>query len=211
MTSWQKITGLAMTGIIAVTITATVWAAPASAPEAAKAVAAVRNPDWAVPMQAPGLANLNKISDQLYRCAQPATEEGFKSIEKLGIRTVLNLRAAHDDKDEAKGTALRLEQVEINTWNISEDEVVQALFILSKAENGPFMIHCQHGADRTGLICAMHRIVNQGWTKEKAIDELKNGGYGFHAVWKNIPKFIEKADVEKIKKAIQAKNPGQAK
>jgi protein tyrosine phosphatase (PTP) superfamily phosphohydrolase (DUF442 family) len=208
MKPWQKITTIAAIALLGLAgIPLVIQAKPAQEPEKAK-TAVTRNPDWAVPMQAPGLSNLYKISDNLYRCAQPATDEGFKSMEKLGIKTVLNLRATHDDKTLAGGTALRLERVEIDTWNLSSDEVARALAILAKPENGPFLIHCQHGADRTGLICAMHRIVNQGWTKEKAIDELKNGGYGFHAVWKNIPKFIEKVDVEKIKKKVAEKVAG---
>ena len=29
---------------------------------------------------------------------------------------------------------------------------------------------------------AMYRILYQKWTKDKAIDEMLNGGYGFHAM-----------------------------
>lgn len=170
----------------------------------------VRAPDWAVPLVAVGVPNLHKVNDQLYRSAQPSAAE-FKALEKLGIKTVLNLRANHDDNDEAKGSGLKLERIEVNTWNISEDEVVEALAILANPENGPFLVHCQHGADRTGLVCAMYRIVNQGWSKEKAIDELKNGGYGFHSTWKNIPKFIEQADPEKLKKAVAEKAKAKKK
>ena len=41
--------------------------------------------------------------------------------------------------------------------------------MLKDAENGPFLIHCQHGADRTGLMSAMYRILEQGWTPEDAL------------------------------------------
>lgn len=176
--------------------------AKAKVPSSAKT--ALRAPEWAVPLVASGIPNLHKVNDQLYRSAQPSAAD-FKALEKFGIKTVLNLRANHDDNDEAKGCSLKLNRVEVNTWNISEEEVVEALAVLSDPENGPVLVHCQHGADRTGLVCAMYRIVNQGWSKEKAIDELKNGGYGFHATWKNIPKFIEQADPEKLKKAVAEK------
>ena len=64
------------------------------------------------------------------------------------------------------------------------------------------MLHCHHGADRTGLVIAMYRIIYQGWTKDAALDELLHGGYGYHAMWKNIPSYIKHADVEKIRNAV---------
>ena len=39
----------------------------------------------------------------------------------------------------------------------------------------------------------MYRILRQGWTADAAIDEMKNGGYGYHSVWSNLPRFIRKA------------------
>jgi protein tyrosine/serine phosphatase len=162
----------------------------------------VRNQEWALPVMLEGVPNLHKITDNIYRSAQPETE-GLKNLAKLKIRTVINLRGFHDDKDEAKGTAIRLIDVPINTWDIDDDQVIQVMKELSKPENGPFLIHCKHGADRTGLMSAMYRIIYQGWSKERALDEMRKGGYGYHAVWANIITYIEKADIEKLKKAIQ--------
>ncbi len=154
-------------------------------------------------VQADGLSNFHKVADGIYRCAQPGAA-GFRSAEKLGIKTVINLRAMHDDADEAKGTALRLLSIPINTWEIRDEDVVRVMKILAQKENGPFLIHCQHGADRTGLMCAMYRILVQGWSREKALDEMQNGGYGFHSIWQNIVKYVGKADVEAMKKAVTA-------
>jgi len=64
------------------------------------------------------------------------------------------------------------------------------------------LIHCKHGADRTGLIVAMYRIVFQNWTKEQAIDEMTQGDFGFHQIYSNIIDFIRNVDVENIKKQI---------
>jgi hypothetical protein len=45
----------------------------------------------------------------------------------------------------------------------------------------------------------MYRIVFQDWSYQEAIDEMINGGYGFHEKYENIPLFIEQADIEIIK------------
>lgn len=47
---------------------------------------------------------------------------------------------------------------------------------------------------------AIYRVAVEGWTKEEAIDEIKNGGFGFHKIWKGIPKFLRELDVEKVKR-----------
>jgi hypothetical protein len=55
-------------------------------------------------------------------------------------------------------------------------------------------------------MCAMYRIIYQKWTRDKAIDEMVNGRYGFHTAWYgNIIEYIQKADIEKLQKQIHAK------
>jgi len=76
--------------------------------------------------------------------------------------------------------------------------------MLKKPENGPFLIHCQHGADRTGLMTAMYRILEQGWSPEDALQELTDGGFGYHSMWKNIIDYVRSADVDKLKAEISA-------
>ena len=56
----------------------------------------------------------------------------------------------------------------------------------------PVLVHCQHGADRTGSMCALYRIMRQGWKVEDAITEMKDGGYGYHSIWCHLPRFIRK-------------------
>ena len=142
-------------------------AAPALAEEPAKTPAdatAPRPEHWAEPIELEGAPNLHSIAPDLYRSEQP-NAEGMKNLEKLGIRTVINLRYFNHDEDEVKGTNLRTERTKILTWRIDDDHVIEVMRMLKKTENGPFLIHCQHGADRTGLMSAMYRILVQGWTK----------------------------------------------
>lgn len=156
---------------------------------------------WAVPIALDGVPNLHQITPTLYRSEQP-TALGFKNLEKLGIRTVINLRAFNSDDDEVRGTNLRTARVKILTWNIDDDHVVNVMRMLRNPENGPYLIHCQHGADRTGLMSAMYRILEQGWSVDDALAELTGGGYGYHAVWKNILRYVRSADVEGLRAAI---------
>jgi len=149
-----------------------------------------------------GAGNLYKVTDYLYRSEQPI-EEGMRNLKKLGIKTIINLRAFYSDAYKIKETGLRVEELSVNVWHIEDADVVRVLRIIRKRENGPFLIHCSYGADRVGVMIAMFRVMEQGWTKEDAIEEMVHGGYGFHPLWFLIVRYVKHADVEKIRKRVE--------
>jgi uncharacterized protein (TIGR01244 family) len=153
---------------------------------------------WAERIELPGLPNLHKVSDDLYRGAQP-TAEGMKQLEKLGVKTVINLRSLHSDRDEIKDTGLTYEHIYMTPSNIEDKDVVRFLRIVNDGNRTPVFVHCQHGADRTGTMCAIYRIAVQGWSKDEAVEEMTKGGFGFHSIWQNLLDYIRKLNVEEIK------------
>lgn len=177
-------------------------AAPLHAEEVAKAAQA-RPAAWAVPIAIGGVPNLHRVTATLYRSAQPEAE-GFKALAKdPGVKTVVSLRAFNSDGPLAEGTGIELFRIKILTWHIETDDVVAALANIRKSEaKGPVLLHCQHGADRTGLITALYRVLYQGWSKEAAKDEMLNGSFGYHAVWGNIPLYLMRADVNALRARV---------
>jgi protein tyrosine phosphatase (PTP) superfamily phosphohydrolase (DUF442 family) len=154
---------------------------------------------WAERIELPGLPNFHKVSDDLYRGAQPSAE-GMRQLEKIGIKTVVNLRSSHSDRDELQGTSLAYEHIEMTAWGKPENEdVLRFLQIVSDGNSLPVFVHCQHGADRTGTVCAIYRIAVQGWSKDETVEEMTKGGFGFHTIWQNLPDYIRKLNVEEIK------------
>ena len=162
-----------------------------------------RDVNWAKPITISGLPNLNQVTPNLYRSAQPSAA-GFAAGEKqLHLLTVLNLRESSSDGPLLLGTALGNQSVPMNAMHITTAEVISALKIIRAAEaNGPVLVHCLHGADRTGVVIAMYRIIYQDWSKEQALDEMKNGGFNFHSIFFNIPAFIKNADILMFKQAL---------
>jgi protein tyrosine/serine phosphatase len=187
--------------VIAAALAAQAQAQESAAPVDAAAPQLARPAHWAEPLAVEGAPNLHRLSPTLYRSEQP-TALGMQNLEKLGIRTVINLRAFNDDDKEVKGTTLRTERIKILTWRIGDKHVIEVMRILKQTEHGPFLIHCQHGADRTGLMSAMYRILEQGWSPEDALKELVDGGYGYHSMWKNIVRYVRSVDVPKLRAAI---------
>ena len=158
-------------------------------------IAAERPVAWAVPMERAGLPNLHRVDAKLYRSAQP-TAEGMTNLVALGVKTVVNLRDNHSDSDEIGGLPLAAKRIEIATWNPKVEQVKAFLAIMDDTNAVPVLVHCQHGADRTGTMCALYRILRQDWKVEDAITEMKDGGYGYHSIWFHLPRFIRKTAKE---------------
>lgn len=150
-----------------------------------------------------GLDNFYRVDSGVYRADQPSVM-AFKMLEQFGIKEILNLRNWHSDIDETRGTSLRLHRLKTRASKIDEREIVKALRII-KSRQGPILIHCWHGSDRTGAVIAMYRIVFQGWSKENAIKEMTEGGFGFHKQFSQIIDVINRADIAAIKRKLERK------
>lgn len=162
---------------------------------------ALRPATWAQPLAAKGTSNFFKVSDALYRSAQP-TAEGFRSLKERGIVTVVNLRSFNSDRKEIGSTGLAYEHIYMKAWHPERKEVVRFLQIVTDPKRTPVLVHCQHGSDRTGAMTAAYRIVVQGWSKEEAVREMSSEEFGFHRVWVNLPDWIHDLDVEAIRKEV---------
>ena len=86
-------------------------------------------------------------------------------------------------------------------WNTQDEDVVRFLKIVTENNNTPVFVHCQFGSDRTGTMCAIYRIAVEGWNKNEAIEEMTEGGFGFHSIWSNLIDYIQNLDIDKIKNA----------
>ena len=112
--------------------------------------------------------------------AQPQ-RGGLKKLSELGIKTVINLRGASDDtrKEQAEAEASGMRYFNIPMSGLgrpSDEQMERALAVIDAKENWPVFVHCQRGADRTGVVIAVYRILRNQWTAEQAIYEAKRFG-----------------------------------
>jgi protein tyrosine/serine phosphatase len=150
-----------------------------------------------------GLDNMYRIDTGIYRSEQP-DRDSFKALERYGIKEILNLRYWHSNRKYAGDTELTLHRVRMNAHHANDFDVVSALRIIQN-KKGPILIHCHHGSDRTGLTVAMYRMVFQNVSREDAIDEMLNGGFGFHKIYGNIVRYINSVDIDSIRKQLNVK------
>src|SRR5262245_35253951 len=123
------------------------------------------------------LPNFHQVNENLYRGAQPQ-RGGLKKLSELGIKTIINLRGASEEtrseQVDAEASGLRYFNIPMSGLGRPTDEQVEsALAVIDNQENWPVFVHCQRGADRTGVIIAVYRILRDHWTEEQAITEAK--------------------------------------
>lgn len=149
----------------------------------------------------PNVEKLAPVGEKLLRGAQP-TEEGFRQLKALGVKTVINLRPEDNREAEAleklgmKALYLPLPPLDAP----SHGETLSFLKVALDPANGKVFFHCYHGVDRTGTMAAALRIARDGWTAEQAIAELRSHGFHengqkaklayitrFESYWKSLP------------------------
>ncbi|MGA9753397.1 MAG: tyrosine-protein phosphatase [Acidobacteriota bacterium] len=147
-----------------------------------------------------GLPNFARVSDGLYRGAQP-TREGFESLKAMGVRTVINLRDHHSDAPLLADLGIRYVEIPCDAWRINDAPVVLFLKLATDAACQPVFVHCQHGSDRTGVMVAAYRVVVQDWDPALAEAELPN--FGFHPVFLNLRRYVAGLDRARLRGEVR--------
>jgi hypothetical protein len=86
------------------------------------------------------------------------------------------------ERELAKSAGMEFVNLSINSNNpISSAEakkIDEILDLLSKASpTDPVYLHCEHGADRTGLVIALFRVLRQGQNIDEAYEEWERNGH----------------------------------
>ena len=127
----------------------------------------------------------------------------MKNLEKkLGIKTIINLRLLHSDRDEMEGTDMNYVHIPLKAWKVRKKHVMRFLKIVTNPEKQPILVHCNHGSDRTGAMVAFYRMVMQGWNKHAAMDEMTHGGFNYHSIWINLIDLIEDANLDEYRRVF---------
>ena len=143
-------------------------------------------PAFGEKLQLRGIPNAGKISDVLYRGAQPHAK-GLPELKKLGITTIVNLRDESGGRVEwerkrTESLGMRFVHIPVNGWKPPTDEqVAQFLKLFRDGPQQKVFVHCRYGDDRTGVFVATYRMAMQNWTSEQSAKEMDY--FGFHRFW----------------------------
>ncbi len=136
---------------------------------------------------------------RVYRSGQ-MTAAGFEdAVRRHGIRTVVNLQDEYPDPDLARGyfdrrtvkesevcARLKVRYVAIAPDLLPRRQVplrrpaaIDAMLaVFDDPSAYPVLIHCRAGLHRTGCMAAVYRMEYEGWTPQRAVDEMRAHGFG---------------------------------
>lgn len=146
--------------------------------------------------QVQGIPRFHEVNEHIYRGAQPS-ELGLQELVKLGINTILDLRAEDERSSTEKQNALSLgmRYVSIPMRGFKPptlDQVSRGLQVLQTPANWPVFVHCRYGVDRTGTLIACYRIQAESWSNERA--RLEAEELGMHKFERGMKRFILQFD-----------------
>lgn len=127
------------------------------------------------------------VPGRIYRSAQPSASGLTRVLKRDGIKTVLNLRGANPDqawyRSETLATiAAGSTQIDFpmssDQW-LSREQATALLEIFDTADY-PILVHCEWGAERTGLVAAICALLRPG-------SSLEDGRREFSAYYMFLP------------------------
>ena len=133
-----------------------------------------------------GIHNAGKITDALYRGAQP-DQQGLSELKKLGITTIIDLRGEDHEKAEwerqrAESLGMRFVHIPVSGWSAPTDQQVsEFLGVFRSDPQQKIFVHCLFGSDRTGVFVATYRMAFEQWPADLAIKEMYF--FGFKGTW----------------------------
>jgi tyrosine-protein phosphatase SIW14 len=136
----------------------------------------------------PGLTSVHRVAPGIFRGCQPEPE-GYATLKAMGVRTVINLRTRHGEREAVEGAGMRYVEIPMSFLRKADPAVVRkALSVMTDPANQPVFVHCSVGRDRTGVVVAVYRMEVDGWSKAKAVAEME--ALGFHEIWSQLKKTI---------------------
>jgi len=126
-----------------------------------------------------GIANFEKISDRLFRGAQPDSA-AMANLARLGVKNIIDLRLPKQieklEEVEARAHGIFYTNLPMQSLGRPADAQVRTILSLVETLPGPVFIHCQYGCDRTGTIIACYRIQHDRWSHVTALQEAARHG-----------------------------------
>lgn len=121
--------------------------------------------------------NKHKVSDKLWRSAQPAPHQ-LARFKAEGGRTIINLRGGREhgswqlQKESCERHGLTLVDFVVRSRGAPDRDTILSAKAFFDSIAYPALIHCKSGADRAGFMAALFLIVHEGRSASEAIRQL---------------------------------------
>ncbi|MGE5359968.1 MAG: fused DSP-PTPase phosphatase/NAD kinase-like protein [Bacteroidales bacterium] len=145
-----------------------------------------------VALSAIRIDNFGRVDATYYRGAQPRGKD-YADLAALGVRTVIDLTKDGDPAEAgmAERAGMKFFRIPMTTRETpSADAVSRFLQIVNDPANQPVYVHCQGGRHRTGVMTAVYRMTDDGWTADQAFAEMKRYKFGADFLHPEFKQFV---------------------
>jgi protein tyrosine/serine phosphatase len=132
--------------------------------------------------------NLHQVTDNLYRSGHLNASD-MDELKQLGITKIISLEdydpsAAEQEQTAAVARGIDFKWMPMDSYDKPTVEQIESTHEEIRAnEGGKTLVHCFRGSDRTGITVAAWRMVEQQWTKQRAVTELRSLGHTRVLYW----------------------------
>jgi protein tyrosine/serine phosphatase len=136
------------------------------------------------------IKNFGRMNEHYFRGAQPESND-YADLAHLGVKTVIDLTrdGREDEPGLVKRAGMSFYRIPLTTSERpSNAAVTKFLSLVNDPANWPVYVHCQGGRHRTGVMTAVYRMSQDGWTADRAYNEMKQfhfEGFPGHPELKN--------------------------
>ena len=136
--------------------------------------------------------NFGRVNANYYRGAQPEGQD-YHDLAALGVKTIINLTsddAQPNERQMTERSGMRYVQIPMTTHQEPTNaQIAQFLSIVNDPASQPVYVHCVGGKHRTGVMTAIVRMTNDGWSADQAFSEMKQYKFGadfLHSEFKRV-------------------------
>jgi len=151
-------------------------------------------------LYAEGITNFFKLSDGIYSGSAPEGE-GFATLKKLGIKTIITVDGTKPNVQGAKKFGLRYVHLPFGYDGIPRKQALALVKAASKLPK-PIYVHCHHGMHRGPAGAAIICEGTENWTTNQASAWLKQAGTAtnYLGLYKSVATFRppSKSELEKL-------------
>ena len=118
--------------------------------------------------------------DPNFASAGQPKDAAFEKLKANGFKSVLNLRTSTEvdlnaEKEKVEKAGLRYISIPVVGSAPKPEQAEEFLKAVKDKQNQPMLIHCG-SANRVGGFWMIHRVLNDGWSEEKALEEATKIG-----------------------------------
>lgn len=125
--------------------------------------------------EAPGLHNIVRVTDKVISGSLPEGAEGFESLRKMGVKTVISVDGAPPDVEGAKRQGIRYVHLPIGYNGMTRERELELARALRDLP-GPIYVHCHHGRHRSPAAAAAATVALGEITPQEGERILKTAG-----------------------------------